>query len=47
MKRAASGTFSVVSRQWSRRGGAMPTRSIGIGGGLNSGRPLPTFSILA
>ena len=24
----------------------MPTRSIGIGGGLNIGRPLPTLSIL-
>ena len=34
MKRPASGTFSVVRRQWSSRGGRCRRRSSGIGGGL-------------
>ena len=38
-------TSSAMMKMWSSRGGAMPTRLAGRGGGLVSGSMLPTFSI--
>ena len=34
-----------MMKMWSSRGGAIPTRFPGRGGGLNSGSMLPTFSM--
>ena len=38
-------TSSAMMKMWSSRGGAMPTRLAGRGGGLVSGSRLPTFSM--
>ncbi len=38
-------TSSAVRNRWSRRGGAMPVRFIGRGGGLVRGSRLPTCSM--
>ena len=38
-------TSSAMTNTWSSRGGAMPTRSCGRGGGLVIGSMLPTRSM--